>query len=343
MKIGILQPHDTSLWDEFVLKHPRTSNYHRSGWRRVITDSFGHAAHDLVAKDDLGNIVGILPLVCVKSWLFGTSLVSVPFFNYGGVVADDPLVEEALLRRAKGLARSIRAGHIELRQTHAMNGDLRVKTHKVTMVLELPPSSERLWESFPSKLRSQIRRSIKEGMEVRVGGGELLEAFYRVFSIHMRDLGTPVYAKRFFEDILRVFPNESTICVVSHRGTPVAAGFLTRYRDTLEIPWAASLRRYHRLSPNMLLYWRVLEYACDHGFRRFDFGRCSVDGGTARFKAQWGAKPVPLYWYYATEPGARLPQVNVDNPKYRLGIAVWRKLPVWLASRLGPMVVRGIA
>lgn len=343
MKVGLLQDDESSIWDEYVGARRTASNYHRLAWRRVIRESFGHQTYYLVAKDEDGAVVGILPLVYVTSWLFGKYLVSMPFVNYGGIVADSGEASQALLATAMQLTERLKARHLELRHDRPLDCPLPVKTHKVNMVLDLPPSPDTLWESFSSKLRSQIRRPMKEGMEVFWGGVDRLDAFYRVFAIHMRDLGTPVHGERFFRSICEVFRDDVRVCVVSHRGTPVAAGFLIRHKDTMEIPWAASLRDYHAMSPNMLLYWSVLKASCEMGATRFDFGRSTVESGTYRFKVQWGARPIALYWYYAMAPGRPVPELNPSNPKYQWAIGLWQRLPVWVARQVGPAVIRGIA
>ena len=340
VQVDLLCEADTPLWEAYAKTH--AGNYHRFGWRRVIEESFGQTTYYLAAKVD-GRVCGLLPLVLIKSWLFGRSLVSMPFFNDGGIVADGPEVEAALLKRAKEIAAETGAGHVELRQSAKKSWGLPVKTHKVAMRLALPPSADLLWEAFPGKLRSQIRRPIKAGMTVCWGGLDQVDPFYRVFSINMRDLGTPVYGKNFFRNILRAFPSDRTICVVYHAGQPVAAAFLSRFGKTMEIPWASSLRQFGALSPNMLLYWSVLSEACNQGCARFDFGRSTPDEGTYRFKQQWGAEPQPLYWYYLQDAGRPLPDVSVKNAKYQLAIRLWQTLPVWFTQQVGPRIVRGIA
>jgi serine/alanine adding enzyme len=208
------------------------------------------------------------------------------------------------------------------------------------MRLALPPAYDTLLKGFPSKLRSQIRRAQKERMDVRIGGRELLEEYYQVFARCMRDLGTPVYEKGFFGSIVETFPKEVSLCVVSLKGDPLAAGLIYGFRQTLEIPWAASDKRYNKLAPNMLLYSAVLEFACCQGYKEFDFGRSSVDSGTYRFKQQWGAKPHQLYWYYWLAEGQDIPQLNPSNPKFRAAIAVWQRLPLTVTNLVGPHIVK---
>ena len=327
-------------WDAYVLRSPLSNGYHLSGWRRVIEEAFGHQTYYFVVQSPQGTVQGVAPLVLLASRGFGRFLVSLPFVNYGGVIAE---AREARLRLEECIieqARALNADHVELRHEEATNTSWLSTERKVSMRLSLPNSYEKLLQGFPSKLRSQVRRAQKEGMTVRVGGSDCLDEFYTVFSRCMRDLGTPVYAKGFFGKILQVFPKETRICVVSHGETPVAAGFLYGFRSSLEIPWAASDKRFNKLAPNMLLYGTVLEYACQQGFQVFDFGRSTPDSGTYRFKAQWGAQPKQLHWYYWMRDGNPVPQLNPQNPKYALAIRLWQKLPVAVANILGPHIVK---
>jgi FemAB-related protein (PEP-CTERM system-associated) len=208
------------------------------------------------------------------------------------------------------------------------------------MLLQLPEHHEALWELFPSKLRAQIKRPQRAHPEVLRGGAEYLDDFYTVFARNMRDLGTPVYGRKFFSNILKTFPRESTIVSVRLNGKPVAAAFLIGHGERLEIPWASTIKEVNRLSVNMLLYWEVLKLGIDRHYRVFDFGRSSRDSGTFRFKQQWGARAQPLYWHYWLRGGGKLPELNPDNPKYAVAINAWKRLPIFVANRVGPAVVK---
>jgi FemAB-related protein (PEP-CTERM system-associated) len=268
--------------------------------------------------------------------------VSVPYLNYGGPCANDDDGFRALMRGAAGVAADLRVGHLEIRTETPSDYGLQVRSSKVSMRLELGESPEALWKRFPAKLRSQVKRAEQEAMTVRVGREEELDAFYRVFAHNMRDLGTPVYGRAFFASILTELPDTTWICTVSAGAEPVAAGFLIGSRDMLEIPWASSLRRYNHLSPNMLLYWSVLKFACERRFRVFDFGRSSPDSGTFRFKAQWGAAPVPLFWHYWVRDGGALPDLTPRNPRMQLAVRLWQYLPVPVTRLLGPSIVKSL-
>ena len=341
MRITTLQNTDTTKWDQYVLASEMASVYHLTGWRDVIERSFGHRTHYLMATEG-DQILGILPLVFMKSILFGRFLVSLPFFNYGGICANRLDIRQLLMQEAIGLAKRENASHIELRHAAPCDLGLQSKTAKVAMILDLPSSSEALWNAFRPKLRSQIRRAEREGMQVQLGGVELLDGFYGVFSTNMRDLGTPVYSRTFFKTILETFPSAAKILTVLYRQTPVASGFLVAAKGKVEIPWASSLRQYNPLAPNMLLYWHALKNACDWGYAEFDFGRSTIESPTYKFKQQWGARPLQLYWHYWLSHPSFFPEISPRNPKYALLIAAWKRLPLSLTTLLGPLIVRSI-
>jgi serine/alanine adding enzyme len=357
MKVRLFEHEDREPWDRYVMESSGASCYHLIGWKDVIEKTFGHKTYYLLATPDSNNtinpinsknssnpsnsIVGILPLVRLKSLLFGNFIISNPYFNYGGICGDNSEIQGLLFNEAIQIARKENAKHIEFRQVSPIIGGLPVKTRKVSMRLELVSTSDDLWKSFSSKLRSQIRRPQKEGMYVKIGREGELDSFYKVFSINMRDLGTPVYSQMFFGHILEEFGEKTWICTTyTKEGKAVASGFIVGFKDILEIPWASSLRHYNHCSPNMLLYWSVLEFGCENGYKFFDFGRSTPGEGTYKFKEQWGAKPVQLYWYYWLPNGGLLPELNPQNPKYKLAINIWRKLPVSLTRWIGPSIVK---
>jgi len=340
MKITTLES-ETKLWDDFVQRQPAARCPHLSGWKKVIEESFGHACIYLMAVEN-ETVRGVLPLVHVRSRLFGSFLISVPFLNYGGIVAENVATRENLFDSARRLAAERRAAYVELRHESPQLDSVPTKQHKVTMRLDLPNAPDKLWNQFKPKLRSQIRKPMKEGLAIRIGREEELANFYEVFSTNMRDLGTPVYSQNFFAKILQHFPHSSWICSILLNDQPIAAGLICGFRETLEIPWASSLRRYNHLAANMLLYWSILEFAIKQGYQRFDFGRCSPDEGTYKFKEQWGAKPVPLHWQYWLANGNQMPELAPTNPKYQLAINVWQKLPLFITRWVGPAIIRNI-
>lgn len=333
---------DSESWEAYVAAHPQATGCHQYRWGEVLERSFGHRTFYLAARDKAGVIRGVLPLVHMSSALFGRFLVSVPFLNYGGLLCDNEEAELLLLQEAKRLKQVLGVAHIELRHLRRFAHDLTTKEHKVTMILPLEADEEQQWQKFTTKVRNHVRKAIKSGLREQVGGLELLDDFYRVFCRNMRDLGTPVYSKDFFREILQSFPETSRIIAVFKGDQALAAGVALRYRETVEIPWASSNRDFNVLCPNNLFYWRTIRLAIEEGATRFDFGRSSPGAGTYRFKEQWGAQPEALYWQYLLADGMTLPELSPDNPRFKMAIRLWQSLPVGLTRILGPAIVRNI-
>jgi serine/alanine adding enzyme len=330
------------LWNDFVSQHAESSNYHRWSWKRVIENSFHWPTFYLFAEDPNGSqrCQGILPLVWQKSWMFGSFLTSLPFLNAGGIIAESVAVKELLLARAVEIAKELRVDYLELRHRADPHLNIPVKTHKVAMVRPVSGSEAEMWATLPHKVRTDIRKGTSSGLIAEFAGEGFLDDFYSVFAVNMRDLGTPVYSRQFFSQILKSFPNDTHICIVRYKRRTVAASFLLGYQGTLEAAWSASLYKYLSLRPNMFLYWKILCFAGQQDYALFDFGRSSIGSGTYRFKKQWGTRDVPLYWAHWVPNGAPLPEVNRENPRYQRAISVWQRLPVSLTKIVGPSIVK---
>jgi serine/alanine adding enzyme len=336
------QLHPPANWDEYVNRHPLGSLYHDPRWASLIMRCFSHQTFFLTCTDADGALLGVLPLVFLKSRIFGRALVSMPYFNYGGLLASDDAGAAQLVSEALNLQTKLGAEYLELRQTTPIPGDWPAKSHKVLMLLTLPPDRDALWASFKTKLRTRVRRAEKEGFTLHWGKKELLADYYSVFAENMRDLGTPVYPLAFFQAILEAFPENAHIASVRSGSECVAAGFLLSYRGKMEVPWASSLRRFNRLSPNMLLYWFMLGQSIAEGCHTFDFGRSTRNSGTYQFKEQWGAAPHQSLWVYPGQNPSALPDHSPGNKKYLLATHLWRKLPLFLTNRFGPHIVKNI-
>ena len=330
-----------SDWDAYVAHHADATQYHRYAWLGVIERSFGHRGVALAATRG-DRITGVLPIVFMRSRLFGRFAVSLPYLNYGGLLADDEETERALWNEATERARASGSRHLELRHFASRPFIAARRGHKATMVLELASTAEAQWKGFDAKLRNQIRKAERSGLTCRIGGASELRPFYDVFVSCMRDLGTPVYGRRFFEEVLAAFADSARVAIVEEGTRPVAAGIALAFRDRLEVPWAGSLREARAKCPNNQLYWELIREAIRTGLRRFDFGRSTPGDGPYRFKEQWGAKPVPLVWEYWLAEGQALPDLNPKNRKYAAAIEAWKRLPLAVTRWLGPTIVRGI-
>jgi FemAB-related protein (PEP-CTERM system-associated) len=306
----------------------------------VVEDVFGHPTTYWTARGPSGEVRGLLPLVRVRSRLFGDYLVSMPFLSYGGPLGD-PAAREVLCRHATEEAERLGVDLMELRARTPVPGPAQISHRKLTVLLDLPDSPEEMWEDgLRSKVRSQVRRPMKEGMEARFGP-ERMDDFYAVFSETMRDLGTPVLPRSFFALIREAFPEQVLFCAVELDGIPVAAGCGFFWNGEVEITWAGSLRSHSRKAPNMLLYWDFIRESIERGASVFNFGRCSPDSGTHRFKRQWGGRDHPLPWAQWSPKGLSATPTP-DSRKFQLATAAWSRLPVAVANRLGPWLSRSL-
>jgi len=311
-------------------------------WLSVLSNGLGHEVYGLEAISD-GRTCGYLPLAFVSSMLFGRFLVSLPYLNSNGVIADATDVQSQLITRATELADELNVRYLELRHERPVEHPALTVTitSKVHMRLALPRTFEKLWKSFDPKVRNQIRKGEKQNFRIEWGGVELLDGFYRVLCENMRDLGSPVYGESLFREILRAFPDRAEICVVKDGDSAAAAAMLLHGWGTTEVPTASSLREYNPACVNMWMYAKLLERAIERGQGEFDFGRSTLDGNTFRFKKQWGAEPHPAAWQYHVREGT-VGEMRPENPRYQRMIRLWQKLPVGVTKCLGPAIVRGI-
>ena len=336
--ISVSATDDVARWDSFIATVAGSTFCHQAGWRDVMRGVLGHDTSLLVAKDEEGEWLGVLPLVHVRT-ILGRYSISMPFLNDGGPLGDGDAVA-ALVEFALADAQRTGAKLLELRSRTVLPGRVSPSSRKVAVHLELPPSVEDLWKTtFRAKLRSQIRRPTKEGMTSRTGRDEL-GAFYGVFSRNMRDLGTPVLPRKFFEEILRSFGESvSFTTVYTAQGNAAAAACCLTWRGETEVTWASSLRELNHLSPNMLLYAQLMEQAIARGARVFNFGRSTPGSATHKFKLQWGGADVPLPWPSWSRSG----DASTPSPyraMFRVATGIWSRLPLSVANTIGPVLSR---
>jgi serine/alanine adding enzyme len=365
LKVKTLSSSNTESWDRYVNASGCATAYHLSGWSRIIEKTYGHKTYPLAAVKEGTKIkpngevpfeiIGILPLVRMRNIFFSTSLISMPFCDFGGAIADHSEIRQMLIGEAISLGHKIGAKQIELRNSdnqvsikslnvrkYDKDFFCREESRRYRLLLNLPESSTKLMNGFKSKLRSQIRRPSKSGCKARYGKADLIDDFYTVFASNMRDLGSPVHSKRLFENIFKEFSDKTTIFIITRDNLPLAVSITIGFRETMYNPWASSLRQYSRHSPNMLLYWKMLEFACDNGYKIFDFGRSYLNEGTYRFKRQWGAEPLPLPWQYISFAEGGSANITSESRVFQTAGELWKKFPVSLTRILGPYLRRFI-
>ena len=337
-----VEPYDgpAAQWDSFVRSQSGWTSFHLHTWKPLIESVMGHECPYLVARDAGGALVGVLPLVRVRSMVFGHYVVSMPFVNYGGPLGSTEAVQ-ALTREAVTRARAGGVKLLELRSRHELPIDLPASHRKITVVLDLPDSPEALRKQLGAKLRSQIKRPEKEGVSVRFGADQVAP-FFEVFARHMRDLGTPTQPRALFEQIAARFGDDAWFGCAYLGDRPIACGAGFRWGNEFEMTWASALQEFNKVSPNMLLYAAFMDRSIAHGVRLFNFGRCSPDSGTHRFKKQWGSRDEPLWWYQHTRGGEAVATPSPDQGAFSWGPRIWRHLPLPIANAVGPFIVRSI-
>jgi len=332
---------ESSRWDQFVGQSSGSTFFHLSGWGRVLRDTFQHQCHYLYAERD-GDIVGILPLCHVSSWLFGSSLSSVPFAVYGGVVAGtDSAAVEALELAAEGIARKLGVGHLEFRNLSQRHGDWPTQDLYVTFRKEIASELEENLNSIPRKQRAMVRKGIKNGLQSEIDCG--VDRFFQLYAGNVHRHGTPGLPKSYFLALQKEFGEAVEILTVSDATGLAVSSVLSFYFKDEVLPYYAGDHVLARdVAANDFKYWELMRRACERGVKVFDYGRSKQGTGSYAFKKNWGFEPQPLSYEYRLFHSDSIPQNNPSNAKFKLLIAAWRRLPLGVVNWLGPKLVRSL-
>jgi FemAB-related protein (PEP-CTERM system-associated) len=332
--------HDRT-WNEFVLGSPRASFYHRIEWRAINERCFGHETAYLAALDG-DRIVGIFPLVRIKSLLFGNLACSMPFVNYGGPCGESDEIENQLVEAAAEVADRWHVEYLEIRTQRRLDDRYPCSEHKVSMTIELDEDPQKLFKAFKAGQRGEITRAHNKGFTTK-SGPDLVDDFYAVLSESWRDLGTPIYGAEYLKSVVRAFPDATRVTVVyAADGRPAAAAVDGIHNDTVEGMWLGMRREYRQQMVGYVLYWALIKSACESGYRHYHLGRSSKDSGGEQFKKKWNADAMQLYWHYVLRTRTEIPSLNPNNPKFQVAVNAWRKLPVSVTQLLGPLIARSI-
>lgn len=335
-----LTPSREQAWDTFVLAAPDGTFFHRAAWAAVIARAFRHTPHYLLAERD-GAIVGVLPLVHVKSRLFGNTLISNPFCVYGGPLAVDAEATEALEAAAAELMRPTGASGVEFRDRKPVNSDWIARSDLyVTFRKAIAADTDANMKAIPRKQRAMVRKGIQNGLEAVVSHDA--GVLHPIYAESVRNLGTPVFSRRYFQVLMDAFGDSADILTVRDAGKPIASVMNFYFRDEVLPYYGGGTPAARERAANDFMYWSVMQHAAARGCRLFDFGRSKVGTGSFAFKKNWGFVPEPLHYRFKLRPGATVPDVNPLNPKYRLFIEAWKRLPLPLANLVGPHIVRAI-
>lgn len=330
---------DCERWDRFVGAHPEATFFHKSGWREVIERAFRHKTHYLCAK--VGEeLEGVLPLAHIRSRLFGNALISLPFCAYGGLLASSDSAATALMGAARALAEELRVDYLELRNRAPRNPDWPTKNLYVTFSRTLDPDPDVNYKAIPRKQRAMVRKGIEAGLEAQID--DHVDRFYSAYSTSVRNLGTPVFARRYFELLQTIFGSACEVLTVTQSGQAVASVMSFYFRDEVLPYYGGGTEAAREQKGNDFMYWELMRRASERGVRIFDYGRSKVDSGSYRFKKHWGFAPEPLFYEYYLVRAKTMPDISPVNPKYRSFIELWRRIPLPVARLIGPMLARNL-
>ncbi len=327
-------------WDEFVMSHPDATFFHRAGWQKIVRGTFQHDTYFLYAELN-GCIQGILPLGHVDSWLFGSSLVGLPFAVYGGVVSTGPHVEELLELEAQRIAKHLDVEHLEWRNINPRHADWPVQSLYYTFRKKLLSNDEAIMLAIPRKQRAMVRKGMKMGLKGQIDRDA--ERFFALYADNVHRHGTPALPKRYFNALLAEFGDDCEILTVTtSEGRALSSVLSFYFRDEILPYYAGDIASAREMAANDFKYWELMRCASERGVKVFDFGRSKLGSGSYAFKRNWGFDPTPLHYEYCLYKRKAIPQNNPSNSKYKLLISTWKRLPLGLANWLGPFIVRNL-
>lgn len=326
-------------WDRFVLQQPTGSLFHLIGWKRAVERTFGFQACYFYTERD-GEITGVAPLFSISNWVVGRCFISSPFAVYGGVCAADRDSEEVLVEYIKNLGHTQKVDFLELRyrQRQVIPGFASNPLY-FTFTTPLSADHEANLKKLPKDTRYMIRKAAKSGLTTRRGLDQM-DAFYRLFAFSMSRLGTPVFPRSLFDNLVREFPDSVDLLLVYQNAEPISGVFSFRFKDTILPYYAGAGAEATKLAANNFMYAELMKIAAEEGLRKFDFGRSKKGTGAYAFKTQWNMDIEPLTYQVHLVLRKELPNFNPLNPKFELAARCWRKIPLGLATWAGPKIVK---
>lgn len=319
--------------------HPEATFFHKAAWREVLEKAFKHPTYFVYAEEDR-EIQGVLPLAQIDSRLFSNALISTPFCVYGGALARDDKTRRALEQAAVDKARQLNVEYLELRNLTQSQSGRPIKNLYVTFRKALAPDPEENFKAIPRKQRAMVRKGIQAGLKSVIDDD--VDRFYEVYAESVRNLGTPVFAKHYFQQLKRSFGEDCEILVIEHQGSAVAGVMNFYFRDQVLPYYGGGTAAARSLKANDFMYWEVMRRAVEKGVGIFDFGRSKKGTGSYRFKTHWGFEPQPLCYEYELIRAQSVPDINPLNPKYQLFIKAWQKLPLSVSKLIGPWLARSL-
>ena len=337
----------------FFLSNTPHFIFHTLEYKKFIEEAF-ETEYILLAAQDGEKIKTILPVVKIKSKLFGNKMISSAYLEYGGFAGEEEGVGEILDFIGKG---NSKYGYLEIRGgeecfDEILSAKLIKKNLYKRFVLELGPE-EKVWKGIQHSKRKAINRALRnvEVKEVPLAG---LDEFYKLYLRNMKRFGSPPYAKKYFESFYRnivdvgqgkiygaYIKDEKSLSTSGlqqdtqcFEGKLVAALLGFCYRDRIHIVIAVSDERFREHRPNDAVHWEFIKWGCEKDYKWFDFGRVREESGQFEYKRKWGPKLLGLPSYFMLWGKKEIPEV--DPSGYGLAVKMWKKMPLWFTKLVGP-------
>lgn len=336
---------EAEAWDAYVAVHPAATPFHSRAWCEAVTRATGHRCHLIAPRDAAGRIAGLLPLHHIRSPLFGQALVATGFAVDGGILAIDDAIAAAMADEAADLARLLGVPSVELRGGALPTGEGWRSEEGVYagFARDLAADNDAELLAIPRKQRAEVRKALESGLSVTTGRDAAERRdHYRIYAASVRNLGTPVFPRALFDAVLDAFGDDADILTVRENGRAVASVLSLYWRDAVMPYWGGGTAEARRLRANEMMYFALMRHARARGAKRFDFGRSKVGTGPFAYKKNWGFDPQPLSYARWLAPGESPRDTNPNSAKYRLQVDLWKKMPLWAANRIGPLIARGL-
>lgn len=340
LRVKRLDSADVIRWDEFVENCPTATFFHLSGWKQAVEGVFGYSTQYLYAEEG-GAIQGVLPLALIRSWIFGSALISVPFCVYGGIAARTEEAYGALQAEGARLAEGLGVDYLELRNRDLLSGKYPSKDLYVTFRRSISSVVEENMKAIPRKQRAMVRKGIQAGLRSELDGN--VDRFFAIYSVSVRNLGTPVLPRKWFETIMKIFSGRCEVLTITLDGRPLSSVMSYYFRDEVLPYYGGGTLEARRHRANDFMYWELMRRAGSRGVSEFDFGRSKVGTGPYNFKKNWGFAPKPLHYEYFLVKAKQVPHISPMNPKYRIFVKMWRYMPLSLSRVVGPLLSRYLA
>ncbi|KAA9020705.1 FemAB family XrtA/PEP-CTERM system-associated protein [Sphingobium limneticum] len=331
--------------DAWVLAHPNSTPFHRPGWVMGVEAGTGQKAKMLVARLFGKDIVGLLPLTSIRSALFGRALVSSGFAVDGGILTTDRKAGTALADAAWIMAERLGCDTLELRGGETPRGASWQEKADAYLGFSraLSADDEAELKAVPKRHRAEIRKGIGNDLTFEMGRDKRLrDIHYRLYAHSVHNLGTPVFPRALFDQVMDRFGDDADIAMVSKDGVPLSAVISLYHRGACMPYWHGAAGGARAMRSNEFLYFSLMRAARERGCTIFDFGRSKVGTGPAAWKKTWGFEGEPLGYHLRTAPGKETRDVNPLSPQYRRKVELWKKLPEPIANLIGPHIARGL-